>query len=382
MQGILIGEGPGLWAAVLAIAAFSFWAGKRTRIGRQISGVAIAIFLAVALANLGVLPRASPVYDAIIAVVLPASIPLLLVRAHFARIIGETGAMLGAFLLGAVATLAGVLAAFHLIDLGENGPALAGIFTATYIGGSMNFAAVAAATGFNESSVLGASVAADQLATNIYIIAIMVLPAIGLVRRAFPSPIIDAAEEGAIALATDGQRRADVAFDPFHVCLALALALVIVALGEAIAGRLGLRSLSILFITALALLPPNLAPALTARLKGAEEVGMIMVFLFLIAIGAGADVRAMLGEALPITAFAVLVILVHLAVILALGRLCRLDLAEILIASNANIGGSTSAGPIAAARGWDTLVTPAILVGVLGNALATFLGVGVVELLR
>jgi uncharacterized membrane protein len=53
----------------------------------------------------------------------------------------------------------------------------------------------------------------------------------------------------------------------------------------------------------------------------------------------------------------------------------RLDLFELIIASNANVGGPTTAAAMAVARRWDRLVLPAILCGTLGYAVANFIGV-------
>ena len=80
--------------------------------------------------------------------------------------------------------------------------------------------------------------------------------------------------------------------------------------------------------------------------------------------------------------FAIAILTVHLLVILVAGRLLRLDLAEIVIASNANMGGPTSAAAMAVARRWETLVIPAVLCGTLGYATATFIGVAVGHWLR
>ena len=65
-------------------------------------------------------------------------------------------------------------------------------------------------------------------------------------------------------------------------------------------------------------------------------------------------------------------IAVHLGVALGAGSLLGLPRRDVLVASNANVGGPTTAAGFATAKGWRSLLVPGILVGVLGYATATF----------
>ena len=370
-----------MWAVLFGGAAFAAWA-EHTRWGHRLSGVLVAILLAMVLSNLRLIPRVSPTYDTVLTYVVPISIPLLLFDANLRRIFRDTGRMLLAFGIGAVGTVLGAWAGVHLIALGPEAPELAGVFTATYIGGGLNFVAVAQATGFDDGSSMAASVAADNIVTALYIIGVMALPSLLWLRRRIPSAIVDREEAEFREAAVRRTERPLIPFQVFSVGLALALAFAISALGYWLAVLTGLEGFGILFISLLALAPANLAPRLTQHLTGHMELGMIGIYVFLFVMGATADVGAMLGSALPITAFALILVAVHMAVIVGVGGLLRFDLAELVIASNACVGGSSSAGPIAAARGWHELITPGILCGSFGNAIGTFIGVGVTKWLQ
>ena len=80
--------------------------------------------------------------------------------------------------------------------------------------------------------------------------------------------------------------------------------------------------------------------------------------------------------------FIAILISIHGVVAFVLAKFARLSLPEIIIASNAAILGATTAPALAAAKGWKDLVTPGVLVGVLGYALGTVLGTAVFGVLR
>lgn len=106
----------------------------------------------------------------------------------------------------------------------------------------------------------------------------------------------------------------------------------------------------------------------------ADKLGTLLMQVFFATIGASANIAVVLEVGPALFLFAALILAVHLVVLLAAGAVLRLDLAEIVVASNANMGGPTTAAAMAIGRGWNHLVVPAILSGTLGYAVANFVG--------
>jgi uncharacterized membrane protein len=70
-------------------------------------------------------------------------------------------------------------------------------------------------------------------------------------------------------------------------------------------------------------------------------------------------------------------VIVHFIVAVGLGRLFKLPFKEVALASNANVGGPTTAAAMATSKRWNALVLPALLTGVFGYAIATGVGVAI-----
>ncbi len=103
-------------------------------------------------------------------------------------------------------------------------------------------------------------------------------------------------------------------------------------------------------------------------------MGILFLQMFFAASGAGGSLLLVLRQAPSLIAFSALQLAIHFIVLMGVGRgLMRLDKNELFLASNANVGGPTTAAAMAQAKEWRKLVLPALLVGVLGYAMATAL---------
>ncbi len=368
-----------LWAILIALAGFGFWC-ERFPWGRKYTGVMLLMTAAIVLANLRIIPTAAPVYDVIWDYLVPIAIPLLLFQADLKRVVRESGPTLVAFVIGSAAVVAGTLVGVSLLDLGPEEAELAGIFTGTYIGGSLNFAAVAQASGMQDGSMLAAAVAADNVATNLHFLLIILLPGFAWMAGKFPTEHMDNAANSSAGISMSVHRVADL--DIAGLLAALALAFLLAALGRLLAELAGKQQFAILVTTVLTLVVATFLPRQIGMLSGHSEAGNVLMFIFLASVGATADIWQLIDIGPVLFVFAAIIIAVHLIVLFGLGKIMKLDLAELVMASAVCIGGPSSAAAIASAKGWRDLLIPGVLAGSLGYAVGSFIGVGVVEWLR
>ena len=67
--------------------------------------------------------------------------------------------------------------------------------------------------------------------------------------------------------------------------------------------------------------------------------------------------------------------MLHFVTLVGVGKyIFKLKIKELFLASNANVGGPTTAAAMAKAKDWDLLILPALLIGILGYAIGTPIG--------
>ena len=364
---------------LLGVVVLSEWLAKK-KFFKLIGSVILVILGGAILSNTGVLPAgttSTPAYDLVLTYLAPLAIFFLLLEVNLADLKKAGAPMLLMFALGAVATVSGVLTGWSLWHPAEHGiePAavVAGMYTGTYIGGSINLNAIALQYNMAQQGTMFAMVnAVDNLVGTPWILATILLPR--LLWRFFPGKK-NAAKQLAV---TEALPTPTAPSSLTHFATLLALGLGTLGFSNWLSTQFP-QLPSIITLTTIALVLAHI-PVLK-KLRGSHVLGMLFVLLFLAVVGTFCNVNAVMSAgstALWLVLWVSTIILVHGIIIFGIGGLCKIDWDIIAVASNANIGGSASAPIAAAALGRADLQVPGILVGSLGNAVGTYIGFWVV----
>ena len=391
------------WALLAILFASTFLAiflEQKYRWASKISGAIITLVVAIALVNLRVIPSEAPVFDDFVwGYAVPLAVPLLLLQTNLRRMHREAGRFLAIFLIGAAGTVVGaILATVLLRGTVEGIPGAAAMMTGSYIGGGVNFTALAAA--FNVDATLKASTTvADNLNMAIYFLVLLSAAGSLWFRKRYSHPHIDdvlanGKNEDGQTLAAHYWAKKETSLK--DVALNLAYAAVVVFLSKLIGGFFRglipdtnwfLKMLNTFFgseyvwITNLSLVWSTCFEKQASSMRGAQEIGTWLIYLFFFVIGAPASIGVLIRSAPIMLLFCMIIVVVNMVFCFVGGRLLKFDLEEIILASNANIGGPTTAAGMAISQGWVKLIGPCMLVGTFGYVIGTWLGILVGSLL-
>jgi len=361
---------------IFSLAWFGFWV-DTLAIGRKISGVVWVICIGILLSNLHIIPFKSPAYDFVGSTLIQLAIPLLLFKSNLRKIFKESGKVLLIFCLASATTIVGAVIGFFIFDLGSIGPKVAGVYSGGYIGGMVNFLAVSQVVEMTKDE-FSSAISASSIVSIIALMALLAIPTTKWLTRLFPSYTDTPAVEPKVdSIDVDNKST----FKLTHITGAIALSFAICAISKNIADVLNSGQYTFLFITLITLVIANSFPKLTGRLEGEFDTGLLLMYLFFAIVGAGTDMSVFLGSAVTLFFYGMFIIFIHLSVTLLLAKFMNLDLKETVVASAAALVGPAVTAAIATSFNWRDLVTPGIMCGIFGYALATFVGVTITTFL-
>jgi uncharacterized membrane protein len=377
-------------AVVTALIALTFFLDRRFRVFSFFGTAIMVITGAAVLVNLRVIPPSipvgdqqeiNPIYTFAGDYAVPLAIVLLLMTADLGslRRLGRPATL--AFVLGAIGTAVGAFVAALLLSgaIGEETWKLGGQFTGSYIGGGVNYAAVGEAVNLSDT-LYATGAAADTLMTNLWFVMTALIPV--LLLRFYPS-IYGGARSAERDESEIGEywEKKDISVYDIVYLLAATFAVVAVAtlISTPINDLVGFEIPVEIWYTTFALLA-----ALTPvnRLSGGEEIGNVLLHLFFVVLGAGAVLSTLVEKGPVVFLFLLVLVIIHGLIIFGGGRLLKIEIETLSVASQACVGGPSTSLALAISKRWRELVTPAVLIGVLGYAIGNYAGVGMAFLLR
>lgn len=384
-----------LWAVLASCAALAIYLEQKYTWASKVTGCILALTFTLILSNLKIIPTEAPVYDAVWDYVVPLAVPMLLFNADIKKIGRDSGRVLIIYLLSGIGTVLGGFIAYFALKNAI--PALNDIvpmFVGTYTGGSVNFVAMS-----QQYKVPGATVSAALVADNLlmalYFFTLMALPTMAVIKKHYKMPLVNALEEQSESDKEANKTMAAKYWGAKEISLkdiafTVALSFVIVAISDKLAtvfGNLfsgegavsailgGLLGNKYLLMTTFTMIIASVFPKQISSIRGSQEIGTFLIYLFFAVIGAPASIGLILRESPLLLVFALIVVLINLIVSLIFGKLFKFNIEEIIIASNANVGGPTTAAAMAVSKGWTELIVPALLVGTLGYVIGNYYGI-------
>lgn len=377
-----------LWAVLVGAAALSIWLEEHYKWASKVTGCVLALLFVMILANLNIIPTAATVYDDVWSYVVPLAIPLLLFQCNIKKIGKEAGHLLIVFLISSIGTVLGALGGYAILH--SYVPELekvAAMFSGTYVGGSVNFAAMADSFGAS-GELSSAAVVADNLLMAVYFFVLIAIPTIGFFRKAYKHPVMDKVEAQMAQGGAENYWKAQpIALKDIAFCFAASL--IIVSVSKAISGFFAsvfqgggimfilnqLLGNQYLIMTTLTMILATSLPKVFNNAPGAKELGTFLIYIFFAVIGAPASIYLIITEAPMLLVYAFIVVFCNMLVTFIFGKIFKFNLEELILASNANIGGPTTAAAMAISKGWSELVGPVLLVGTLGYVLGNYYGI-------
>lgn len=375
-----------LWAILVGIAALSIFLEQRYQFAAKLTGAIIALVGAMILSNLSIIPIESPVYDQVWEYVIPLAIPLLLFRSNIFKIWKESRRLLFIFLISSVGTVVGVAVGFLLLhqfipDLDKIGA----MMTGSYIGGGVNFAALS--TKFQTpGELVSATVVADNSVMAFYFIVLITLPNMKFVKKYFKR-LYTSNDDGNSNQAEAYWKRNEISLKDIAYSISIAFALVAISfkiselVNEYIPKNNHFMEIFVsiigdqfLLLTTLTLVTVAMFSKFFENLNASDELGTFLIYIFFVVIGVPASIPIIIKTAPLLFIFVAVILIFNLSITLFFGKLFKFNIEEMLLASNANAGGPTTAAALAISKGWQGLVGPILIIGTLGYVIGNYVG--------
>ena len=369
------------WLVIAGTTAGGWWLARVNRYAKKLGATMAIIVLGLLIANLSGWQPEAGVSSWVNGPLTSLAIVELLLAVELRRVLPEARRLLPPFLVSVLATVFAVLACGWLLApwLGADASALAALYTATFTGGTLNFVSLGRSLAIPDDLFALATAADYVVFTGWFLLSLV----IGRDRHASKLTSASRDAQTADTQTVDAPSASGIAHQPrswasgllWGVAVMLVTELVLILLR-----RLAWDLPAIIVLTTVALLMAQL-PSGGSRIA-CYDIGLVLIQPFFAVIGLSTTVGGLFGLGLPVLVYAFLVVAIQALAVLFVRRQQRWALVDSLVASQAAVGGPSTALALASSLGRSSLVLPSVAVGLLGMMLGTYLGLAVEALVQ
>ncbi|HGS9630045.1 TPA: DUF819 domain-containing protein [Clostridioides difficile] len=369
---------PGSILAVMtSMIALGFYL-QRYKAIKSLGPALTIIIMGIILSNLKVVPVSTELYGTISTYAIPISMTIMLMSVDLKEMTKLSREPLIAIFV-AVLTVSIMAFLFGLVfaEKISEGWKLAGMFVGTYTGGSANLTAIG--TGLNVSrQTLAAANAADYVIGVPTLIFMFALPAILKNSKKFKKLWPYHVEESELEDCQNEEFMESKEWSIKDIAWMLAIGFVVTEVSTILAGYFNSSFSSaarILLVTTISIIIAQLKPV--KKLKGNLDLGLFVALFFLCTIGFSVDIKEFLGSTFTITLYCFSIIFASFVFHLGITRLLKIKYQYVILSIVGAIADGPTSALVAASAKWNSLVSVAVVMGVIGGVLGNYAGISV-----
>ncbi|AWH77064.1 DUF819 family protein [Clostridioides difficile] len=369
---------PGSILAVMtSMIALGFYL-QRYKAIKSLGPALTIIIMGIILSNLKVVPVSTELYGTISTYAIPVSMTIMLMSVDLKEMTKLSREPLIAIFV-AVLTVSIMAFLFGLVfaEKISEGWKVAGMFVGTYTGGSANLTAIG--TGLNVSrQTLAAANAADYVIGVPTLIFMFALPAILKNSKKFKKLWPYHVEESELEDCQNEEFMESKEWSIKDIAWMLAIGFVVTEVATILAGYFNSSFSSaarILLVTTISIIIAQLKPV--KKLKGNLDLGLFVALFFLCTIGFSVDIKEFLGSTFTITLYCFSIIFASFIFHLGITRLLKIKYQYVILSIVGAIADGPTSALVAASAKWNSLVSVAVVMGVIGGVLGNYAGISV-----
>ncbi len=364
-------------AVMTSMIALGFYL-QRYKAIKSLGPALTIIIMGIILSNLKVVPVSTELYGTISTYAIPISMTIMLMSVDLKEMTKLSREPLIAIFV-AVLTVSIMAFLFGLVfaEKISEGWKVAGMFVGTYTGGSANLTAIG--TGLNVSrQTLAAANAADYVIGVPTLIFMFALPAILKNLKKFKKLWPYHVEESELEDCQNEEFMESKEWSIKDIAWMLAIGFVVTEVSTILAGYFNSSFSSaarILLVTTISIIIAQLKPV--KKLKGNLDLGLFVALFFLCTIGFSVDIKEFLGSTFTITLYCFSIIFASFVFHLGITRLLKIKYQYVILSIVGAIADGPTSALVAASAKWNSLVSVAVVMGVIGGVLGNYAGISV-----